>query len=105
MDSAFVQLLTASVAYAVGGLCMKLSAGLSRPLPTVGLFALFALGAMLQTLGMRRLDLGVAYIMVLGMEAVVAFGLSIGVLGESASLSRLGAVIVVVAGIAWLRST
>jgi small multidrug resistance pump/quaternary ammonium compound-resistance protein SugE len=105
MDSAMLQLVAASVAYAVGGLCMKLSDGLSRTLPTGALFTLFAIGATMQTLGMRRTDLGVAYILVLGMEAVAAFGLSVWVVGESCSIWRLSAVAVIVAGIAWLRQT
>jgi len=105
MDLAFLQLVNASIAYAIGGICMKLSAGLTRPLPTVALYALFFFGASLQTLGMRRADLGVAYIVVLGLEAVAALALSVLVLGETCSPSRLGAVVVVVAGIAWLRHT
>lgn len=105
MDLAFLQLVIASIAYAIGGICMKLSEGLTRPLPTAALFALFIFGASLQTLGMRRADLGVAYIVVLGIEAVAALGLSVLVLGESCSPSRLGAVALVVVGIAWLRNT
>jgi small multidrug resistance pump/quaternary ammonium compound-resistance protein SugE len=105
MDAALVQLIVASIVYAIGGLCMKLSQGLSRPLPTALLFALFALGAVLQTLGMRRADLGVGYIMVLGLEPVASLGLSVFVLNESSSLSRLGAVAMIIGGILWLRTT
>jgi multidrug transporter EmrE-like cation transporter len=105
MNLAFFELALASIVYAAGGLCMKLSQGLTRPLPTVALFALFMLGASLQTLGMRRADLAVAYIVVLGLEAVAAVAISIVVLGETCSLSRLGAVALVIAGIAWLRRT
>jgi small multidrug resistance pump/quaternary ammonium compound-resistance protein SugE len=105
MDLSFLQLLLASVLYAVGGLCMKSSQGLTRPVPTAALFALFILGASLQTLGMRRADLGVAYIVVLGLEAVAALALSVFVLGENCSFTRLGAVAMVIGGIAWLRHT
>ncbi|HLW71284.1 MAG TPA: SMR family transporter [Candidatus Binataceae bacterium] len=105
MNFAFAQLITAAMVYALGGLCMKLSDGLSRPLPTALLFILFALGAGLQALGMRRADLGVAYILVLGLEAVAALALSVFVLGESCSPSRLGAVAMVIIGILWLRRT
>ncbi len=105
MDRAFLQLVMASIAYATGGICMKLSDGLTRPLPSFAIFGLFILGASLQTIGMRRADLGVAYIVVLGLEAVAALVLSVFVLGESCSLSRLAAVAVVVVGIAWLRHT
>ena len=103
MDIALIQLILASMIYAVGGLCMKLSVGLTRPLPTAMLFALFMLGATLQTLGMRRADLGVAYIMVLGIEALAALALSVVFLHESWSPSRLGAVAMVVAGVFWLH--
>jgi len=105
MDLAFVELILAAILYALGGLCMKFSAGLTRPSPTVLLYALFMLGATLQTLGMRRGDLGVAYIVVLGLEAAAALALSIFVLDESCSPARLGAVAVIVAGIIWLRLT
>ena len=103
MDSALFQLILASIIYAVGGLCMKLSEGLTKPLPTAALFVLFMIGATLQTLGMRRADLGVAYILVLGMEALAAVALSFFFLDERWSVSRLGAVTLVVVGIYWLR--
>jgi multidrug transporter EmrE-like cation transporter len=103
MDPAIVELILASVIYAFGGLCMKLSAGLTRIVPALLIFVLFAGGATLQTLGMRRADLGVAYIMVLGMEAVVAAALSIFFLNESWSAGRFGAVATVLVGVYWLN--
>jgi multidrug transporter EmrE-like cation transporter len=54
---------------------------------------------------MRRADLGVAYILVLGLEAVGAPALSVFVLHETCSPSRLGAVAMVIIGILWLRNT
>ncbi len=105
MDVALFELILASLFYAVGGLCMKLSMGLSKPLPTAMLFALFLIGATLQTLGMRREDLGVAYIMVLGLEAVAALALSVFVLEEACPLSRLIAVGLIIGGIVWLRNS
>ncbi len=102
---ALAQLLLASIAYAVGGLFMKLSAGLSRPWPTVAFTLLFLCGAMLQSLGMRNADMGVSYVFVLGVEALVAVGLSAAYLHESFSPSRIAAVMLVVAGVVWLRRT
>src|SRR4051812_23948889 len=98
-----VQLTLASVAFASGGLFMKLSEGMSRPGPVVGFYACFAAGATLQALGMRHADFSVSYIFVLGLEAVVTLGLSVWYLHESCPPSRLAAVVVVVAGIIWLR--
>ena len=70
---ALIQLVLASAAYAVGGLFMKQSAGLSHPRPTIAFLALFAGGATLQAAGMKSADLGVSYIFVLGL-IVIWFG-------------------------------
>lgn len=98
-------LASAAVLYAVGGLFMKQSDGVTRLLPTVAFVGLFVAGAVLQAVGMRRADMGVSYVLVLGCEAVTAVLLSIAVLNETYSASRVAAIAVVVAGIAWLRST
>ena len=98
-------LLAAAAVFAIGGLAMKLSVGLTKPIPTAALFLLFPTGAALQAIAMRRAELGTAYIFVLGAEAVFATLLSFYVLGESLSPSRVAAIAVVVLGIAWLRST
>jgi small multidrug resistance pump len=95
--------LGAALAYGLGGACMKLSDGLRRPLPTVGLYALFMLGATLQTLGLRRADLGVSYILVLGLEAVVAFALALFVFGETVGPVPAFGVILILVGVFLLR--
>ena|SRR5471030_1057999 len=102
---AAVQLVLASVAYSFGGLFMKLSAGLSRPWPTAAFLGLFVAGAVLQAMGMRQADLGVSYIFVLGVEALVTVLLSVFYLNEHCPPARLAAIAVVVVGIAWLRQT
>lgn len=100
-----VLLVLASAAYALGGLFMKLSAGLSRPAPTAAFLALFVSGAMLQALGMQGAPLGVSYIFVLGLEAVITVCLSALYLQEGWPLSRVAAAALVLLGIAWLRRT
>jgi quaternary ammonium compound-resistance protein SugE len=100
---ALAQLLVAALLFASGGLFSKLSNGVTRPGATAMFLALFAGGAWLQALAMKRTDLGVAYIFVLGAEAVITVILSSLVLGEHYTASRLGAIALVVIGIAWLR--
>jgi len=102
---ALTQLILASVVYAVGGLYMKLSQGLTRPWPTIAFSVLFLTGAMLQALGMRGSDMGVSYVFVLGVEALVATALSAAYLHEGFPPSRIAAVLLVVIGVAWLRRT
>ncbi|MEQ1910039.1 MAG: SMR family transporter [Vicinamibacterales bacterium] len=100
-----LMLVAASLAYAVGGLFMKQSLGVQRLVPTLAFLGLFASGATLQALGMKDGEMGVSYVLVLGMEAVAAMLLSVLILRESFSLSRLAATALIVVGIAWLRQT
>jgi multidrug transporter EmrE-like cation transporter len=94
----------AAVAFALGSLCMKSSAGMTRPGPTVLLYLLFAAGATLQTLALRKSDLGVAYLFVLGLEAVLAFGLGWWFFAEDCSWWKVLGVAAIVAGIALLHA-
>jgi small multidrug resistance pump/quaternary ammonium compound-resistance protein SugE len=96
-------LVLSSVCFAVGGLLMKLSQGVSRPLPTLGFLALFLVGALLLAFAMRRADLGVAYIAVLGLEAALTLVFSVAFLREGVSPSRLLAVVLILAGVVLLR--
>jgi multidrug transporter EmrE-like cation transporter len=101
-----ILLLTlAALAFSAGGLFMKLSAGLTRPWPTVTFVLLFVAGALVQAVAMRRSDLGVAYIFVLGLEAAITALLSAWMLHEAYPPQRLAAIGMVVIGILWLRST
>ncbi|HZS55667.1 MAG TPA: SMR family transporter [Bryobacteraceae bacterium] len=94
-----VLLIAASVLFASGGLFMKLSLGLTKLTPSVLVFVFFCAGAACQTVAMKRADMGVAYVFVLGLEAVVAFLISVFALKESASAARLLAVCLIVSGI------
>lgn len=98
-------LLLASMVFAVGGLFMKLSSGATRLIPTLIFLALFAVGAVLQAVGMKHGEMGVSYVLVLGAEAVGATLLSALVLHEAYSPGRLAATMVIVIGIVWLRAT
>ena len=98
-------LVAAALAFSAGGVFMKLSEGMSRPAPTAAFLALFIAGASLQAIGMRRDELSVAYIFVLGLEVVVTVLLSVVYLHESLPLSRVAAVLLVIGGMVWLRST
>lgn len=82
---------------------MKQSDGATRALPTLAFALLFVAGAVLQAIAMRKSDMGVSYVFVLGVEAVAAVVLSAAVLREPWTASRVAAVLVVLIGIAWLR--
>jgi small multidrug resistance pump/quaternary ammonium compound-resistance protein SugE len=96
-------LALAAVSYAVGGLFMKASDGVTRLWPTAGFVALFIAGALLQARGMRDTELSAGYVVVLGLEAVVAVLIGALYLHEALPLPRIAAIALVVAGVAWLR--
>ena len=101
MASLFVVL--AAVSYSVGGYYMKLSNGFHQLGPTVMVFMLFGLGAGLQIWAMRNEQMTVTYIVVLGLEAVIAFGLGVFLLNESSSFFKLAGTSLVLVGIVFLR--
>lgn len=98
-----VLLVAASILFASGGVFMKYSIGLTRPAPSVALFVLFCAGAACQAIAMKRAEMAVVYVFVLGLEAVLAFLLGVAVLGERASISKGCAIALIVAGIVWLE--
>ncbi len=96
--------LLAALAFTSGGVAMKHADGLQHAVPVTIFVALFSLGAVLQSQAMRGTDLGVTYILVLGLEAALAFGMGAVFFGEAVTLQKTTAVALIVAGIAFLRS-
>jgi multidrug transporter EmrE-like cation transporter len=82
---------------------MKNSVGLTRLWPTVVTGLLFLAGAAFQGLAMRKEDMSVAYIFVLGLESVLAFFFGAHFFGESITATRLGAVALITLGIVLLH--
>ena len=98
----FLSLLAAG-AYAVGGLFMRKAEGFAHALPAAVVFGCFGVGAALQILAMRRSELGVNYVLVLGLEAALALLLGIGWLGETLSTRKLAGLALILAGVMSLR--
>src|SRR5689334_8401789 len=96
-------LMLAALAFALGGICMKASAGLTRVWPSVVMSLLFLAGAALQAVGMRHDDMSAAYISVLGFEAVLALACGALLFGEPLSAVRLCAVVLIITGVALLH--
>lgn len=93
----------AAIFFTVGGIFMKLSDGLTRPWPTLVVFALFVAGASMQTIAMQREDLAVTYLIVVGLEAILALLFGVALFGESCSQARVLGVALIAAGIVSLR--
>lgn len=82
---------------------MKASSGATSLRSTVAFLFLFIVGALLQARAMRRADMSVVYVAVLGLEAVAVVIFSVGFLREAFSWRRGLAVAMIIAGVMMLR--
>lgn len=93
----------AAFMYVTGGALMKYSQGLTQALPTLGLTVLFSTGALIQARAMRFEQLGSSYVVVLGLEALLAIILGMFLFGEQLSGRAAAGITLVVIGIVLLR--
>ncbi len=93
----------AAALYVAGGALMKASRGLTRLLPTVALVIVFSTGALVQARAMRHQQLGSSYVVVLGLEALLAVAAGSVIFGEQVTAKMITGVIFVVLGIVVLR--
>lgn len=96
--------LLAAVSFTVGGIFMKLSDGLSQLLPSLLIYLFLILGASLQTLAMRKTDLGGTYLIVLGLESVLALLFGVLIFKENYSFLKLLGVSLIVTGTIFLQA-
>lgn len=95
--------LGAALLFTVGGIFMKLSDGATRPVPSLIMAGCFVAGAVLQALAMRGGELGIVYVIVLGVEAVLAMAFGWVFFAETMSLWKIAGAMLIVLGIATLR--
>ena len=96
--------VAAALSFTTGGIFMKHADGLDAPGPVAAVFALFLVGATLNILLVHwKGDLGSAYVIVVGLEAVLAFAFGVALFGESATPARLLAISLIVSGITLLE--
>jgi quaternary ammonium compound-resistance protein SugE len=93
----------AALAFTVGGIFMKYAEGLRNVSASMLFLAMFGFGAVLQSLAMRGTELGSTYIMVLGLEAALAFGFGSFIFSEPVTARKIAAILLIVCGIAMLR--
>lgn len=99
-------MVAAAFTFTVGGVFMKWSQGLTQPLPTLAMVVLFVIGAALLTLSIDvRGQLGPAYLVVLGLEAVLALAFGALLFGEDASPPRLIGLALLIVGMILIEVT
>ncbi len=93
--------LMAAACFIGGGLLTKPAAGLSRIVPTVAMFGLFVIGAALLAVAVQSDgEIGSAYLVVVGMETVLALAIGVAIYDEQLTTVRIGAVVLAMSGTA-----
>jgi len=93
----------ASLAFSVGGALMKSSNGFNRLAPSIMVGALFVVGAALMAKAVTHDRLSTAFVMGLGVEAIVSVGIGAMVLGERMHLSQWTGVALILIGVGVVR--
>jgi small multidrug resistance pump len=86
-----------------GTTSMKLSAGFSRPLPSVLIFVFYALSFAALTLSLRRLDLAVTYAIWSGLGTILITLIGVGLFGESMTAVKVVSILLIVIGVIGLN--
>jgi multidrug transporter EmrE-like cation transporter len=101
--SSLVLSVCAAAFFVAGGALMKLSNGFARFVPGSAALTLFLGGAVVQTFAMKRGEMGVSYVFILGLEAVLAFVVGAFFFQETVSLQKVLGVGLIVGGFALLH--
>lgn len=97
--------LGSAIMFAIGGVCMSRSQGLSQMLPSLAMYSLFLGGASLQTMAINRAGaMALTYVLILGLEAILVTLFGTLVLKEGYSVLKLAGVFLITIGVALLRS-
>lgn len=100
---AWIYLIVAGLFEIVWAYFMKQSAGFTRAVPTVITFITMFISFGLLSISMKTLPLGTAYAVWTGIGALGAFLVGIVILGEPAGAVRIGAALLIVAGLALMK--
>lgn len=100
---AWVYLVVAGVLEVVWAFCMKQSQGFSKPVPASITIVTMIASFVLLSVSMKSLPLGTAYAIWTGIGAIGAFVVGVLVLGEQATMIRIGAALLIVSGLVLMK--
>jgi multidrug transporter EmrE-like cation transporter len=101
----FLMSIGAALLFAIGGIFMNRSQGLSQMIPSLVMYGLFFGGASLQTLAINRAGgMALTYVLILGLEAVLVMLFGTVLLKEGYSTLKLAGIFLITIGVALLRS-
>ncbi len=95
-------LLGSSLAFSVGGILMKVGHSFTRWTAGLGVAVCFLVGAALLTVAVSHGSLGTTYVIGLGLEAIMTFGVATLFFREEVTIRQLIGVLVAIAGLVLL---
>lgn len=104
LDMQLALAISAALAYTIGGVFMKLSGGFAHWLPSCLVYLCFLIGATLQIQLTNTGNLGLTYVLVLGLEASCAAMMGYLFFNESYSLGAIAGLSLITLGTLLLRS-
>jgi len=99
-------LLVAAIATEVGGTtCLKLSDGLSRLTPSLGVVVLYSFSFVFLAIALKTVDVGVAYAIWSGLGTALVAAIGILAFGEPLTGMRIASLSLIVVGVMGLQLT
>ncbi len=98
-------LLSVAIALEVAGTtCMKLSQGFTRPVPSVAMFAFYAMAFACNTMAIKTLDLSMTYAVWSGVGTIATALIGIYYFKEAATAIKLMSISLIVVGVFGLHA-
>ena len=93
-------LLAIAIAFEVmGTTCMKLSHGFTRPVPSVAMFAFYALAFTCNTMAIKTIDLSISYAVWSGVGTIATACIGIFFFKEAATALKMASITLILAGV------
>jgi len=96
--------LALAIALEVSGtVCLKLSEGFSRPVPTILIVVFYMASFSAMVMSLKRIELGVAYAVWAGIGTALIAVLGIVLFKESTTALKLAALVLIISGVVMLH--
>jgi small multidrug resistance pump len=99
----WIYLLIAILTEVVGTSLMKVSQGLTRVLPTVAMFALYAVSFIFMALALKKIEVGIAYAIWSGLGTALIAMIGIAWFRESINFPKLAGIVLIIVGVILLN--
>lgn len=104
LSQAWTLLAIAITLEVMGTTCMKLSQGFTRPVPSVAMFAFYALAFACNTMATKTLDLSITYAVWSGVGTIATACIGIVFFKEAATALKMASISLIVVGVFGLHA-